>query len=67
MIKVIVVVLALFVAAAAQTDADVARDAKLIAQAKQVSVHRLDGALPDIALERWLKSNRAPTRSITGK
>ena len=55
MIKLIVVVLALFVVAAAQTDAGAAGDAKLIAEVKQVSVHHLDDALPDVGLERWLQ------------
>lgn len=41
--------------AAAQTDPNAARDAKLIAQVKQVSVHKLDEALPDVGFEGWLQ------------
>jgi hypothetical protein len=53
--KSIVVVIALFLTAAAQTDTNAARDAKLIAQVKQVSVHKLDEALPDTGFESWLQ------------
>jgi len=53
--KSIVVVIALFLAAAAQTDPNAARDAKLIAPVKKVSAHKLDEALPDTGFESWLQ------------
>jgi hypothetical protein len=39
----------------AQLDPNAARDAKLIAEVKAVSVHKLDEALPDTGLEKWLR------------
>ncbi len=53
--KLMVVVLALFLAAAAQTDPNAARDAGLIAEVKQVSVHKLDESLPDTGFDSWLQ------------
>jgi len=37
-----------------QTDPKASRDAKLIVEVKQVSVHRLDEALPELSFEKWL-------------
>ena len=49
----------LFAAVAAQ-DPDAARDAKLIAAVKQVSIHKLDVTLPDLAFENWLQKQSGP-------
>lgn len=46
--------LIVFVGIAFGQNPNAARDAKLIAAAKQVSVHKLENALPDLAFERWL-------------
>jgi hypothetical protein len=50
----------LCVAAGAAQDPNAARDAKLIAAARQVSVHKLDNALPDFAFEKWLAKESGP-------
>jgi len=55
-----VILFVLCVAAAAAQDPNAARDAKLIAAAKQVSVHKLDNALPDLAFEKWLAKEFGP-------
>jgi len=48
-------VLVMCAVALAQINPNAARDAKLIVEAKQVSVHRLDEALPDLSFEKWLR------------
>jgi hypothetical protein len=55
-----VILFVLCVAAAAAQDPNAARDAKLIVAAKQVSVHQLDNALPDLAFEEWLPKESGP-------
>jgi hypothetical protein len=49
-------VLLLLCAAPAEQDPNIARDAKLIASVKQMSVHKLDDALPAFAFEKWLQN-----------
>jgi hypothetical protein len=56
--KLAVLLFALCAAAAAQ-DPNATRDAKLIAAAEQVSVHKLDETLPDLSFERWLEKESA--------
>ena len=51
--KVAALLLVLCVLTAAQ-DPNAARDAKLIADAKRISVHKFDDVLPDLAFEKWL-------------
>lgn len=53
-----VLLFALCAAAAAQ-DPNATRDAKLIAAAEQVSVHKLDETLPDVSFERCLEKESA--------
>ena len=47
-------ILLLLCAAAMEQDPNSTRDAKLIAAAKQVSVHKLDNLLPDLSFKEWL-------------
>lgn len=42
-----------------------ARDASAIAAAKKASVHRMDPALPDRPLEKWLREVAGPQARIT--
>ena len=49
-----IALLIVFAGIASAQNPNASRDAKLIASAKQVSVHSLDAALPDLALEKWL-------------
>lgn len=42
-----------------------ARDARAIAMVKKTSVHRLDPALPDRPLEKWLRQVAGPQAHIT--
>jgi hypothetical protein len=53
--KPVAVLLLVLCAAAAAQDPNAARDAKLIADVKQVSVHKLDEALPGLNFEKWLQ------------
>lgn len=53
-------ILLVLCAAAVAQDPNAGRDAKLIAAAKEVSVHRLDNALPDLAFEKWLATESGP-------
>ena len=57
--KLLAVVFVLLAAAAAERP-NAARDAKLIAAVKQVSIHKLDDALPDLAFENWLQKESGP-------
>ncbi len=57
--KVAVILLVLCALTAAQ-DPNVARDVKLIATVKQVSVHQLDNTIPDLSLEVWLSKESGP-------
>ena len=52
--------LILFVGIAFGQNPNAARDAKLIASARQVSIHKLDTALPDLSLEKWLAQESGP-------
>jgi len=54
-ITVLAAALVVCAAALAQVDPNAARDAKLIVEMKQASVHRLDEALPDLSFEKWLR------------
>jgi hypothetical protein len=47
-------------ALASAQNPNAARDAELIASAKQVSVHNLDDALPDLDFEKWLAKQSGP-------
>jgi hypothetical protein len=47
-------ILLVLCAAAVAQDPNAARDAKLISEAKQVSVHKLAAPLPELPFERWL-------------
>lgn len=49
-----IALLIVFAGIASAQNPNASRDAQLIASAKQVSVHSLDAALPDLALEKWL-------------
>ena len=51
--KVAALLLVLCALTAAQ-DPNAARDAKLIADAKRIPVHKLDDVLPDLAFDKWL-------------
>ena len=44
----------------AAQDPNAKRDARLIAAAKQVSVHELDSALPKLSFEKWLEKESGP-------
>ena len=54
------VILLVLCAAAAAQEQNAVRDAKLIAAAKKVSVHKLDTALSDLAFEKWLAKESGP-------
>ena len=57
--KVLLLIVVLCASATAQ-DPNAARDAKLIAAAKQASVHKLDDVLPDLSFEKWLTKESGP-------
>lgn len=52
--------LILFLGVASAQNSTAARDAKLIASAKKVSVNKLDSALPDLDFEKWLAKASGP-------
>lgn len=54
-LKISCLVFATYGMATAESNPNAARDAKLIAQVKQISVHKLDQALPDVGFEGWLQ------------
>ncbi len=58
--KFVVLFLAMSATAAAQADSNAARDAKMMADVKSVSVHQLDETLPDIGFEKWLQKESGP-------
>jgi hypothetical protein len=53
--KLLVLFLAMSAVAAAQADPDAVRDAKLIAEVKSVSVHKIDDTLAEISFKKWLE------------
>jgi hypothetical protein len=53
--KLLVLFLAMSAAVPAQADPNSVRDAKLIAEVKSASVHKVDNTLAEIGLEKWLE------------
>jgi hypothetical protein len=53
--KLVAFLIILSAAAAAQANPNAGRDAKMIADVKRVSVHRIDDALPDLGFAKWLE------------
>ena len=60
LIVIATVLVCLLLTAQAQSDPNAAPDAKRIAAVKDVSVHELDNALPDIGFEKWLQKESGP-------
>ena len=58
--KMIGLVLMLTICGAAQAPPNSVREAKLIADAKAVSVHKLDLMLPDLSFEKWFQKESGP-------
>lgn len=59
-LKISCLVFATYGMATAQSNPNTARDAKLTAAAKQVSVHKLDETLPEVSFETWLAKESGP-------
>ena len=55
-----IALLILYVGVASAQNPNAARDGRLIASAKKVSVHTLDAALPDLDFEKWLANEFGP-------
>jgi len=57
-IALVIALLVVSTTTVAQADPQADRDTKLIADVKAVSVHKLDVALPNTGLEKWLRDQK---------